>query len=92
MRIYMQSQAAPSEPPKFFQLILEQDLLGGWTLIKEWGQQGARGSIRREQFLDLDGAQNALAKARDQQIKKGFRVMFSQGAEEPGHHRGLHAS
>ncbi len=80
----MQTPPAAAEPQKYFQLILQQDLLGGWTLIRESGSQGARASVKSEQFLDLEGAQTALAKARDQQIKKGFRVMFSQGAEEPG--------
>lgn len=80
----MQSLPASPEPQRYVQLILQQDLLGGWSLIRETGQQGTRGSVRREQFLNLEAAQDALAKARDQQIKKGLKVMFSQGAEEPG--------
>jgi len=87
MRIFMQSLPGAPEPQRYFQLILQQDLLGGWTLIRESGQQGTRGTVRREQFLDLDAAQAALVKARDQQLKKGFKVMFSQGAEEPGRER-----
>jgi predicted DNA-binding WGR domain protein len=90
MRIFMQSMPGSPEPQRYFQLILQQDLLGGWSLIRETGQQGSRGTLRREQFLDLESAQAALVKARDQQIKKGFRVMFSQGAEEPGSGRAFH--
>lgn len=84
----MQSLPGSPEPTRYYQLILQQDLLGGWTLIRESGQQGARGTLKREQFLDLDAAQVALMKARDQQLKKGYKVMFSQGAEEPA--RGAH--
>lgn len=84
----MQSLPGSPEPQRYFQLILQQDLLGGWTLIRESGQQGTRGTLRREQYLDLDAAQAALIKARDQQLKKGYKVMFSQGAEEPGRERG----
>lgn len=83
MRIYMQSPPSASEPQKFLQLILQQDLLGGWALIRESGQQGARSSLRREQFLSLDAAQAAFEKARDQALKKGLKVMFSQGAGGP---------
>lgn len=90
MRIFMQSMPGSAEPQRYFQLVLQQDLLGGWTLIKETGQQGARGSLRREQFLDLESAQEAMIKARDQQLKKGLRVMFSQGAEEPGSGRAMY--
>ena len=90
MRIFMQSMPGSPEPQRFFQLILQQDMLGGWSLIRETGLQGSRGTLRREQFLDLEAAQAALVKARDQQIKKGFRVMFSQGADEPGSGRSFH--
>ena len=43
----MQSMPGSPEPPRYFQLILQQDLLGGWSLIRESGQQGTRGSLRR---------------------------------------------
>jgi predicted DNA-binding WGR domain protein len=83
MRIYLQTQPAPGEPPKYYLLQLEQDLFGGWSLVREWGQQGSRPSVKREQYLELTAAQLAMEKARDAQVKKGFRVMFSQGAEAP---------
>ena len=83
MRIYMQTPAAAAEPPKYYQLTLQQDLLGGWLLTREWGQAGARVSLKREQYLDFDSAEEALVKARETQRKKGFQVMFSQGAEGP---------
>lgn len=83
MRIFLQTQPAPGEPPKYYKLLLEQDLFGGWSLLREWGQQGTRTSVKREQYLDLAAAQLALEKARDAQLRKGFRVMFSQGAEVP---------
>lgn len=90
MRIYMQALSSGAEPQRYYQLILQQDLLGGWTLIRETGQPGTRGTIKREQYLELESAQSALMKARDQQMKKGFKVMFSQGADEPqtGVHHG----
>lgn len=79
MRIYLQQRADPSQPPRYVHLILQQDLLGGWTLIRESGQSGRRASLKRQQFLDLDGAQNALIEERDVHLKRGFRVMFSEG-------------
>ena len=79
MRIFMQSLAESSEAPKYYQLILQEDLLGGWTLIRQWGRMGARGSSRTQQFPDRESAQSALAEVRDQQQTKGFSVMFTQG-------------
>lgn len=81
MRIYMQTVPGPSETPRYYQLGLEQDLLGGWTLYREWGAQGGRASLKREQFLDREAALAALEKARDAQLKRGFRVMFTQGQD-----------
>jgi hypothetical protein len=81
MRIYMQSPAGPAEEPRYCQLMLQQDLLGGWTLLREWGQLGGRVSLKREQYLELKEAQAAFERARDQQLKKGFRVTFLQGAD-----------
>lgn len=83
MRIYMQSPPGAPDAGKYVQLVLHQDLLGGWSLVRETGQQGSRPTVRREQFLNVEEAQQAFIRARDQAVKKGLKVMFSQGAEEP---------
>lgn len=83
MRIFMQTTPVAAEAPKYYELVLQQDLLGGWTLYREWGLQGGRSSSRRELFLERDAAIGAFERARDLQVKRGFRVMFSQGAENP---------
>ncbi len=77
----MQALPGANDAPKYLQLVLSQDLLGGWTLIKESGQQGGKIQVKRELFLDLTAAQDALISARDQQLKKGFNVMFAEGEE-----------
>ena len=83
MRLFLQQPPHGGEAPRFVQLTLEQDLLGGWLLSKETGQPGGRSQLRKEQFLDRDLALAAFEKARDQQVKRGFHVMFAQGAEAP---------
>ena len=86
MRIYMQTRSDDSAPLRFYQLSLQQDLLGGWTLYREWGNQGARSSMKREVYLDRDSAVSAFEKARDSQVKRRFRVVFSQGMENSHAH------
>lgn len=86
MRIYMQTSAELAESPRFYQLSLQQDLLGGWTLYREWGQEGARSSLKRELYLDHDSAISAFEKARDLQVKRGFRIVFSQGMDNSRAH------
>jgi len=83
MRLYLQTAPGNSDAPRYVQITLEQDLLGGWTLYRESGTQGGRATLKREQFLERDEAVAALEKARDAQIKRGFRVMFAQGHDGP---------
>ena len=83
MRLYLQNLPGSAEPPRYVQIVLEQDLLGGWTLYRETGQQGGKATLRREQFLERDAAIAAFEKARDAQLKRGFRLMFAQGLEGP---------
>lgn len=79
MRLLLQQRPDGHEAPRFVQLMLQPDLLGGWMLIRETGQTGGRSSVRREQFLDRASALAALERARDAQLKKGFQLMFAQG-------------
>ena len=82
MRIYLQTMPeAGAESPRYVQITLEQDLLGGWTLYRESGTEGGRATLKREVYLDRDAALNAFEQARDAQIKRGFKVMITQGIE-----------
>jgi predicted DNA-binding WGR domain protein len=78
MRIYMQIPPEGDKAPRYYHLHLQEDLLEGWTLIREWGYQGASGRVKREQFADHATAEAALLKIRDEQIQRGFRVVFMQ--------------
>jgi hypothetical protein len=83
MRLLLQQRPSGTEPPRFVQLQLEADLLGGWVLTRESGQIGGRSTLRREQYMDQPSALAALERARDQTLKKGFQLMFAQGVEAP---------
>lgn len=80
MRIYMQARPDPKKPPEFCQLVLEQDLFGGWRLTRNWGTQGRPGRVVEERYDTLDGAQSALLSLRDQQLHRGYKVVFLQGS------------
>jgi predicted DNA-binding WGR domain protein len=84
MRIYLQSENLQSDLNhsgviRFVHLILQEDLVSGWTLVRESGNQGSSGTIKREHFEDQSAAINAMMNWRDKQINKGFRVAFVQG-------------
>ena len=80
MRLLLQQRPEGREAPRFVQLMLQPDLLGGWTLVRETGQIGGKSTVRREQYLDQQAAIQALESARDQQIRRGFQLMFAEGA------------
>jgi len=86
MRIYMQTKPAPGETPRYLQLVLEQDLLGGWILYRESGAQGGRATLKKQVYLDRDEALAAFEQARDRQIKRGYQVMITQGMDSPHGH------
>lgn len=83
MRVLLQQPPQGAETPRYVSISLQQDLLGGWTLMRESGQIGGKSQLKREQFLDAEPAIEAFEKARAAQLKKGFQVMFVQGATEP---------
>lgn len=83
MRIYMQTPPGIEGPPRYYHLFLQEDMLEGWNLVKEYGHQGSSGRVSRIHFDDRDQAQNAMLKARDAQIKRGYRIVFVKGEQAP---------
>ncbi|MDH5184369.1 MAG: WGR domain-containing protein [Gammaproteobacteria bacterium] len=81
MRIYMQTPPGIDKAPRYYHLFLQEDLLDGWTLVKESGNQGSSGRLQRQHFASHEEAQMALVKARDAQLKRGYRVVFAKGDE-----------
>ncbi|MDZ4262251.1 MAG: WGR domain-containing protein [Pseudomonadota bacterium] len=81
MRVYMQIPALEDKPPRFYHLILQKDLLEGWSLVREWGFQGSGGRVKREHYGNRDAAEAALIAGRDAQVQRGYRVVFVQGQQ-----------
>jgi len=81
MRIYLQTPIMEETSPRFYQLVVQQDLIDGWTLVREWGQQGRPGRVKYDHFDSREDAERACLKVRDAQIARGFRIVFMQGQE-----------
>ena len=79
MRIYMQQTHSDLNTPRFCHLHLQEDLIDGWTLIKETGQQGKPGRIVKKHFATHELALEALVKIKDDQVDKGFKIVFAEG-------------
>jgi predicted DNA-binding WGR domain protein len=83
MHIYLQRPQEESNPPRYYHLLLQRDLLGGWSLIREWGYQGASGRVKRDHHPTRQEAEAALMTLRDDQLRRGYRVVFVQGELPP---------
>jgi len=80
MRIYMQQIPTDTgQAPRFLHLIIQEDLLEGWTLVRESGYQGQSGRIKRSHFEDYDDALRSMMKERDNWTKRGYQVVFIDG-------------
>ena len=75
MRVYLQQPPSGNESPRYVQLSLMPDLLGGWELLRETGQTGGRAQLRRELYLQQDEARHAFEKARDAELHRGFQIL-----------------
>lgn len=82
MRIYLQTQPHTQEAPHYVQLVLQEDLLGGWTLYRESGVQGGRATLRKQVYLSREEAEVAFEASRDRQLKRGYRIMITEGSLE----------
>jgi predicted DNA-binding WGR domain protein len=83
MRIYLQTAPEGRHPPRFCLLTIQQDLLEGWTLVREMGYQGYAGQVKRWRFPTREEAERSLIESRDSQVKRGYRVVFSEGQPNP---------
>lgn len=83
MRLLLQALVPDDPSPQFLQLVLQQNLFGGWELLRESGRIGGRTSLRREQFANREEAIAALERMRDQYLRRGWRLTFSQGEAPP---------
>lgn len=79
----MQIPAIEDKPSRYYQLLLLEDLIGGWTLVREWGQLGSSGRVKQDHFESRELAEDALLRVRDSQLKRGFKVVFMQGQDQP---------
>jgi predicted DNA-binding WGR domain protein len=75
----MQKSAEQNAAPRFYHVLIQQDLLGGWTLVREWGNQGSAGRVKKQHFINRDEAEHALLESRDDQLDRGYKVVFLEG-------------
>jgi predicted DNA-binding WGR domain protein len=58
---------------RFYALRVAPDLLGGWTLVREWGRVGSPGRVRVDAFATEDTAVAELERLARHKHGRGYR-------------------
>lgn len=57
---------------RFYQMVVQRDLFGGATLIREWGRIGSPGRVVSQHFPDEGLAVDALADLARAKARRGY--------------------
>ena len=57
---------------RFYALRVVPDLLGGWTLVREWGRVGSPGRVRVDAFATEDAAVAELERLARRKRGRGY--------------------
>jgi predicted DNA-binding WGR domain protein len=57
---------------RFYAMAVQADLLGGWSLVREWGRIGRPGRVRIDPHGELEIAETAAEQLEIRKRKKGY--------------------
>ncbi|MDB4111152.1 WGR domain-containing protein [Yoonia sp.] len=57
---------------RFYMMVVQPDLFGGASLIREWGRLGSAGQVRIDHHADEGQAINALSNLMASKRKRGY--------------------
>lgn len=58
---------------RFYMRVVQRDLFGGASLIREWGRLGSAGQVKVDHHFDEGQAVNALSDLAANKRKRGYR-------------------
>lgn len=58
---------------RFYRAFVTEDLLGGWSLVREWGERGVAGQSKVDWVEDLPEALERLKLVAKRKSRQGFR-------------------
>jgi predicted DNA-binding WGR domain protein len=59
---------------RFYLMVVQRDLFGGASLVREWGRIGSAGKLRIDHHPDEGRAVDALATLSTVKRKRGYRL------------------
>lgn len=79
MKAYLQRHKPETMELWFYAIQIQQDLLGRWQVIRNWGKSGSSGTMQQKPYETLDEAVIAFQALKRQLLDKGFRVVMQEG-------------
>lgn len=70
--IYMTGTGS-SGKSRFYRAFVTANLLGGWSLVREWGERGAAGQSKVDWVEDLPEALDRLRHVARRKSREGFQ-------------------
>jgi predicted DNA-binding WGR domain protein len=72
-QIRLRREDASQNMRRFYRMVVQRDLFGGASLIREWGRFGRSGQVRIDHHPDEGRAVDALADLVTAKRKRGYR-------------------
>lgn len=66
---------------RFYRVFVTADLLGGWSLVREWGEQGAAGQTKIDWIENLQDALVRLNMVVKRKFRQGFKLVQPRSFE-----------
>ncbi|MDE1465507.1 WGR domain-containing protein [Spartinivicinus poritis] len=58
---------------KFYTLLIQKDLFGKWSLLRQWGKIGTNGQVQIDTFDSYEEARAVQEKLVKEKRRKGYR-------------------
>ncbi|WP_163836748.1 WGR domain-containing protein [Spartinivicinus ruber] len=76
--IYLKYSDPETNTHKFYTLLIQKDLFGDWSLLRQWGRIGTKGQTKIDTFASYEEAQAALSKIKQAKLRKGYSFKLSE--------------
>ena len=71
---HLEKYDLPKNQKRFYRLSVHPNLFGEWTLFKEWGRIGRKGTMRLEWYATKDEAETILLTIENRKRRKGYSL------------------
>lgn len=72
--IYLKKTNPDTNENKYYTLLIQQDLFGKWSLVRQWGRLGTKGQTKIDTFDSYEDALAALESLEKEKCRRGYSL------------------